>query len=215
MKGINLMNLSELKEKRFRFVNYLYKISEGNPSLGFNMSKIGEALELSPKETGNICQYLNNEQLIRFIAQGGTISITHKGIIEVENALSKPKENTKYFPPAINIIEVKQMIGSQIQQSVLNSKQFNKVAIDSNINILKFIETLKSSLPELPLSDDDKSEMQADITTIETQLSSSRPKYHIVYQSLESIKDILEGIAGSIIAQELLKYFPALLDLFK
>ena len=41
---------------------------------------------------------------------------------------------------------------------------------------------------------------QSDIATIETQLSSPRPKVEIIKESLRSVRNIVEGAVGSMAA---------------
>ena len=48
-------------------------------------------------------------------------------------------------------------------------------------------------------------EVAADISTIESQIKSSRPKSIIIKESLKGIKTILEGAAGNILASMLLE----------
>ena len=75
-----------------------------------------------------------------------------------------------------------------------------------------FIDLLNKRLEELGLERRDESEIKGDISTIKAQINSSRPKTSILKESITSIKRILEGAAGSIVAVELLKYIPPILD---
>ena len=103
------------------------------------------------------------------------------------------------------------MKNSQIQQGSTHSKQTQSINISSTNDLRAFIELLTSKLSELELKADDQSEIEADIATLQAQLDSSRPKSSILHESLNSIKNILEGVAGSLIAQQLLPLIPPLL----
>ena len=111
----------------------------------------------------------------------------------------------------VNIANIERMEGYQLQQGTIESVQRGSFKIENQKQLLEFIELLKTKLPDLQLSDDDKPEIQADIETIEAQMRSNRPKDGIIKESLLSIKRILEGASGAIIANELLKYLPAFL----
>ena len=50
------------------------------------------------------------------------------------------------------------------------------------------------------MTGDDEAVVQSDIATIETQLSSPRPKVEIIKESLRSIRNIAEGAVGSLAA---------------
>lgn len=78
----------------------------------------------------------------------------------------------------------------------------------------EFIAALKVKVDAIPLSGEQKAELAAEIGTIETQLASPKPKAGVLRESLHSIRNILEGIAGSMIAGELLKLLGLVLASF-
>lgn len=205
-----MKDIQGLKEKRFQFIHRLYEISGGDEYYEVNEWDIGKELNFSKEEIDTITQYLLGEGLIRYTQFGGFIAITHEGIVEVENALSEPDQPSHYFPP-VNIINIKYMEGSQIQQGTIDSIQKGTFLIENENQLTEFIELLKTKLHELEISGDDESEIEADVSTIEAQIKSSRPKAGIVKECLLSIKRILEGASGAIIANELLKYLLPLL----
>ncbi|MEW6615014.1 MAG: hypothetical protein AB1401_06060 [Thermodesulfobacteriota bacterium] len=203
--------LEKLKKKRFLFMNRLYEISGGDRHKVFDEWKdICEVRNFSESECETISQYLEGEGLIKWVAQGGAISITHRGVMEVEEALTEPEQSTNYFPPVINIINVHHMEGSQIQQGSYQSTQSVSFSHETQKSLQEFIELLKEKLPNIQIAQDDRSEIQADISTIEAQINSIRPKPSIIKESLSSIQRVLESTTAGIIAGELLKYLPAL-----
>ena len=170
--------------------------------------ELGKELGFSEKETVRIADYLKGEELIKHRASGGMISITHHGVIQVEEALSKPDQSTEYFPP-INLIQIGQMIGSQIQQGNYQSTQTGLFSEGDLQVIDDFIQTLKGKLSELKLDSDKQGEAEAEISSIEAQIRSPHPKPAIINECLSSLRSILEGAAGNVIAglmlQQLLK----------
>ena len=206
-----MKDIQGLREKRFQFIHRLYEISGGDEYYEVNKCDIGKELNFSKEEIDTITQYLLGEGLIRYTQFGGFIAITHEGVIEVEKALSEPDQPSHYFPP-VNIINIQHMEGSQIQQGTIESIQQGTFEIANQKQLLEFIELLKDKLPELEISVDDKSEVEADVATIEAQIKSNRPKSGIIKQSLLSIKRVLEGASGAVIATGLLKYLLPLLS---
>lgn len=96
------------------------------------------------------------------------------------------------------------VIGSQIQQGTEGSKQqIGSVSINTE-SIQEFVSLLKSKLDEVAFSGDDKAEIEAEVTTIESQVKSPKPKFRIIKESLGTVRRILEGASGSVVA-ELLK----------
>ena len=93
---------------------------------------------------------------------------------------------------------------SQLQQDSSNATQSLNV-VQTSVDLADFIENLKKSIPDLNLESEDLAELEAEVSTIENQLSSPKPKNVIISESLKSARNILEGAAGSIIATKLLE----------
>lgn len=96
------------------------------------------------------------------------------------------------------------MQNSQLQQGLSNSTQSLNVT-QTSVDLADFIKNLKKSIPRLNLEPEDLAELKVEVSTIENQRSSPKPKKIIISESLKSIRNILEGATGSIIATELLK----------
>jgi hypothetical protein len=190
--------IRETQQKRFQFLFKLFEVSQGDELFSIDAFELGDQLGYTREETNRIYDYLQGEYLINRVA-GTRISITHQGIVEVEKALSKPDEPTAYFPP-INYIHVEHMIGSQIQQSTNQSTQVLTYRNNDIEAILKFVGELKSQLSEIELDTEAQAEVESDIATIESQSKSPRPKSTIIKECLLSIKSVLEGVAGNVIA---------------
>ncbi len=203
-------NIQETQRKRFQFLQRLYEVTQGNEDISVNLWELEAELGLAHYETNRIESFLRGEGLIKHIALGGIIGITHRGIVEVELALSKPDEPTTYFPP-INYIHVEQMIGSQIQQGTNQSSQVLTYSANDFEAILKFVADLKSQLFELRLNAETQAEVESDIATIESQIKSPRPKSAIIKECLISLRKILEGAAGNVIAALLMQQIATLL----
>jgi len=203
-------NIQEIRRKRFQYLQKLYEITEGSELASVNFQQVGDELGFSHTEADRIDDYLVAEGLIESAGLGGEISISHRGVIEVESALLKPDEPTKYFPP-VNIIHVEQMIGSQIQQGTNQSTQALNYSSNDLEVINKFIADLKGQLPELKLDAETQAEVEADVETIKAQVKSPCPKHVIIRESLLSLRRILEGVAGSAIAALLVQQIVALL----
>jgi hypothetical protein len=196
--------IEQIRLKRLQYINKLYEILGGSRNKGINCDELGKKLGFSGEETDDIVEYLKEEGLLEFTSLGGQITITHRGIVEVETALLHPDEPTHYFPPA-NIILVGQMIGSQIQQGTINSTQQLSYSKDDINSISKIVNEIKGQLSKLGLDPAVEVEAAAEIATIETQTKSPKPKFSIIKECLSSLRTILEGIAGNTIAALLIQ----------
>ncbi|EJM7847168.1 TPA: hypothetical protein NJ307_004499 [Vibrio parahaemolyticus] len=102
------------------------------------------------------------------------------------------------------------MQNSQIQQATDNSQQSQELSI-SNEDIAQFIEFLKLSLTQLDLNKDEQAEIEAEIVTIDSQLASPRPKKLVLGECLKSVRNIIEGTTGSLVATGLLAQLGAII----
>jgi hypothetical protein len=205
------MNSIEEKQKqRFKFLNKVYKLTGDSQFHFVNMFEIGEELGFDRETTVNVEQFLYEERLIENLTAGGDFTISHRGVCEVEKALSNPDKPTTYFPP-VSIIHVGQMINSQIQQSSPGGIQSITFPQEKHNDLKKVLTELKESIDQLNLKDQQCSDLRAEMQTIEAQMTSSKPKSVIITESLGSIRRILEGAVGSAIASSLLSKILALL----
>ncbi|MEA2006251.1 MAG: hypothetical protein U9O50_08370 [Acidobacteriota bacterium] len=207
------MDIEEKKEKRFRFLYLLYQRWGKNPHEYPNMYSLGKQLGFSKSFTHSICSYLNGKEMIEIMSRDGIVKILQPGIEEVENALSKPDEPTEHFPPVKNIIIIKEVTDSQIQIDSPHSIQIkaDKELTDKLEELNKFI---KDNIEQLMLNEDDKQELQTEIQTIDIQLSSPKPKRNILKECVSSIRRIMEGATGQIIASQIIDKLGLIENLF-
>ena len=76
----------------------------------------------------------------------------------------------------------------------------------------EILQLLKKSMNDLQLEPQQESDLRAEIQTMESQMTSSRPKRGIIIESLNSVRTILESATGSLIASGFLTKIAAFLD---
>jgi membrane protein YqaA with SNARE-associated domain len=108
----------------------IYDASEGSEGNAVSGPQLLETLDLPDQELGDACRFLEGEGLIRgrktlwSNLTPYTINITHRGIIEMEEALESPTKPTEYFPPVVSVVHVEgNVIGSPIQSGSLGAQQ--------------------------------------------------------------------------------------------
>lgn len=100
---------------------------------------------------------------------------------------------------------------SQIQQGSAHSTQ-SIVAVLPDVRALRdLVQHLSDEAPKLGLAHADSAQLNAELQTVDTQLSSPRPNRSVIQEALRSIRNILEGCVGSILATGLLNEIGALL----
>ena len=188
--------IAEQKLRRFRFLKYLYERTGGSETEIVPDDEAMQGSGLSKHDFDLVCDYLLKEGLI-----DGTLDavcITHAGVMEVEAALTQPDKPTEHFP--VNVIHIEQMSHSQIQQGTAGSTQSGTFTSLNLAAVAECVRGLSDQLPGLGLAGDDEAVARGDIATIETQLSSPRPKVEIIKESLRSIRNIADGAVGSMAA---------------
>lgn len=201
--------ITELKIKRFQYLHRLYAITGGDKLAFVGIGEIGKELGITHEESDRIEEYLHDEGLLDFPAFGN-VSITHRGVLEVEEALSRPEKPTQHFPP-MNFIHIEHMENSQVQQGTYQSTQMAAFTPENLKTLNELVQKLKQELPQVALDSVKEKEAQAEIATIEAQLSSSKPKRIIIEESLKTLRAILEGAAGSAIAAGLMQVISSIL----
>jgi hypothetical protein len=200
-------SLGEKKAKRFKYLNRLYEKTNGDTFVHVHMFEdIGNELGFSTDDTESVVQYLVDERLMEYAAMGGSVAITHYGVTQVEAALSEPEKPTKYFDSIINIVHVGQMTHSHIQQVGSGSNVLNTgLSADELAPFKQFVDELKAHLPKITAEARwEEAELRAQLATLEAQISARRPNKFILRETLSSFRTIFEGMAGNILAAELL-----------
>jgi hypothetical protein len=199
------------KELRTRFVNELYETVDGSAfdpvGVGYVAGRVG--LDISKpedeREALGITQYLEGEGLIRMLAVGGVVALTHRGAREVEDARRRPDQPTDHFAP-INIVYAQTITHSAIQQGSPQATQSLTIVNQGDLQQLEdLVQSLRGSIDSLGLDEDQQAELEADIQTLEAQLASPKPKKEVISPGLQSVRRILEGAASQATASGLLE----------
>lgn len=111
--------------------------------------------------------------------------------------------NASQPTPAANVINVGQMHGSVIQQGNQEAAITNNFQMH-DARLQEFLKKIDTDGKEIPLSDSARVQLGVDADTIRVQMASSHPKYPIIAESLRSIRAILEGTTGSLMASGLI-----------
>jgi hypothetical protein len=93
---------------------------------------------------------------------------------------------------------------SQVQQGSVDSSQTISAQLDLG-GVKSLVAELRSQIPDLKLVADRESQMLAELVSIEAQLSAPQPRRGVITECFSSVRNILEGCAGSLIASGLLE----------
>jgi len=214
------MNLTdkirEKKAQRFEYLRTLYEMTDGKTDSPVELGLVGHKLGLSKQLSEEIELYLMEEGLVEGWSLGH-IAISHLGLTELEEALTSPEQPTEHFP-AVNIIQVDQMVDSQIQQASPSATQVIGAGRELE-QVQEVVRALVGSVDrlvsELSLGQEEKADLVAHVNTLEAQIQASSPSTLIVKQALAAIVAIVRrasvAMAGSLLAQQLVEKIEALL----
>lgn len=108
-------------------------------------------------------------------------------------------------------INIGTMTHSQIQADTVASTQ-TMLNDEINLEALQvFIKALEGQSKKLGLDKEQADELVGEVATIKAQAASPKPKQGILKESLHSVRNILEGAAGSVTAEGLLRSLENLL----
>lgn len=197
--------LAQKQENRFKFLNRLYEITDGHRMATENAFKLGQELGFSEEEADNIVGYLDGEGLIECRTIDGEISISHRGVLEIEQAHRRPEKETEHFPPRVSIINIGTVKNSQIQQGTINSHQHQTISSSADIEaiILELLACLKKS----QLSEDQVAiaESNADIVLSQAKLPPEKRDTGLVEKAWGRLDKVMKLASAATMAYKAAK----------
>lgn len=124
-----------LKQNRQRFaiLAALYKKSKGESQVSIDAEILFQEQNIEKEEFNKALKFLQDERLIKVTGTiyGGwlySIEITHTGILEVEQAFSKPTQSTHHFPSQVfNNTFYNSQVNDLQQAGTVSSSNFEQV----------------------------------------------------------------------------------------
>jgi hypothetical protein len=197
-----MSTLEEKRANRLKFMRSLYEATGGRSLQMVNMFDLGPQVGIVGEDLEGVTEYLVGEGLMEYAALGGEISITHRGVVEVEESMANPDEPTAHFPP-INLISIGVMSNSQIQQGSPAAVQAGQWQTSGD-DIRAFVSELRRTRDQLGLDEDGIHDLETQLTAIEKQAASDSPRWERIRSGLLVIQEILTTAAGTALAQVLL-----------
>jgi len=210
--------LEQKREQRFRLMKALYDASCGDSSKYIDFRALMLALGMSEEVFNQTSHYLQNEGLLKFVTRSD-ICILHQGVIEVEASMDAPEKPTAHFPAA-KILYVGSMTNSSLmvdsagaEASIVISGADAGELLNALGNVVSVFRDELAEAIRLELSTTAVLELHSELQTIEAQATSPKPKAVVLKPTLESIRKILEGATGSVLASSALPYVQQALSL--
>ncbi len=202
----NPSDLERKRSQRLRLMIELYDMVDGFDAQPVETAQIAARLGLDASKPEDlldvlkIVHYLHGEQLL--IASGPSgeatrLALTHKGVREVEESMSRPALPTEHFPPLDEIEATPAVNPPSNQNGTAKVAELTALAESDRLEVLRMARSLQEWADRLALGEEQRAEYEADIRTIEAQLDSPRPKTQLIKVALESIKSVAEHASDS------------------
>jgi hypothetical protein len=185
-------DIEATRRGRAEFTGRLYQQARGSTSDVVEAAPLGFQLGWDRRLTAAVVQYLTGEGLV-MRPSFGAVSITHRGVKEVEDLQMEPEKRTEHFSPVTNIVTVYGNNSGQIQTGTTSSSQ-NQVVEASHIS--QFLDVLEAALGQAR-------DVQAATTVgttidlIRESLEADGPDAPLVRRLLPGLSDFAINLAAS------------------
>lgn len=195
-----LGSLEDKKARRLRFLIELYDMVDGYDAQPVEVAAVASRLGLDATrptdhlEVSKRVRYLLGEGLVAVHGDASgtrTITLTHKGVREAEQAMERPDLPTEHFPPLRTVTPETRNASLDVGNGA--TEELGTLAEPDRLEVLRLIQALKGWVDQLSLVDEQKAEFAADIRTIEAQLDSPNPKVKLILIALTSIRRTAAG----------------------
>jgi hypothetical protein len=185
-------SIEEKRRQRTAFMRALYEASGGDHRCTLDPDQLAHEVGIIKADRGPLIDYLEGEDLLRVDrgANGGAfyVSIAHRGVVEVEQALQSPTAATSHFEPiaTLNINNFfADATGAQIVQGSQHTTQ-TAAGHRSDDELSALIQRYRSALGELDPAYRDDAGKQLDL--LEAEVAKPHPHRGLVNGLLSSLK---------------------------
>ena len=183
--------IEEKKKKRLLLLQELYDKSGGTSQSKFKPSSLtnydeGTMLYLAEEGLASKAKQQYKDSPVEY-------SITHQGIKEIERAHDNLTQPSSYLPPYVNVFNAP-VNNLAMQQGTHSSSQTFNLTNENSEDVKKVLDELNNVKGQLKEGSEERIELGVLITTIQTQISSPKPKGTILHAALSEAKSFLSGV---------------------
>ncbi|MDA1612201.1 hypothetical protein PDK26_13295 [Bacillus cereus] len=157
-------------------------------------------LEVTKNQIGSIVDNVRN------IVLEWSLKLEEEGILGEGMSFSKEEKEKAQNSNPITTIVHGNATGLQIQSQTSNSSQTMQ---QDNLDIQKvdeLLHSIKEHMPQISLNNEQKETINANLETIEKQKQLKAPNSTIIREGFSTIRNVLEGVTGSIVASGLIHH---------
>lgn len=179
------MELREKKEKRFTYLEALYKMVGGSPLQTANHHEILLQTGLSPQSSKDAFYYLQSEGLLQAQNPFGAINITHQGVKAYEATISRTRHGLVGYPSGAitnNPLHIRTTTDESVILFGSPSERLTPErvsALPTNLQEGKVVSSGKETRKIFP---------KTDIVAGETQSQKPKSKKHLIITVIRSLE---------------------------
>jgi hypothetical protein len=174
-------------------MDLLYRKTDGSPSRQMDARELRLDLGWSQRLTAEVARYLSDEGLVD--RGWGIVSITHAGVVEVEELLENPDAKTRHFAPISNNVYVFGNNTGQIQAGTTGSNQTQSTQAVAAIEA--FLDALIDALASSDHDDAVTALVQANVLEVREVLASEGPDSPRIRRLMPFLRDLGVNMAAS------------------
>jgi hypothetical protein len=195
-------------ETRRRFLRRAYDESGADTMALLVGQEIAASIGLSERDATTVLNYLAEHELVREQGTHLLFTMTSKGIDEVEH----PGSSIKSAVPPVSISIGDHNRDFVVQVGTGNNAQtvrndFSKVQADI-VAIDHWLDSVERARADVGLSDKDRESLESILSKVKSELHVEKPRWGVIRSGVNLIRDLLVGVAGSVLASDLLKSLP-------
>jgi hypothetical protein len=137
---------------------------------------------------------------VKTIVLQWSLTLERQGVLG-EGMTFTPEERTQAASVHIDTF-IQGVSGSQIQVNSPGARQQQGMSHEQLVELRKLVELVEGTLRGSSDSEDVR-ELRAEVATLRAQSESPKPKRSVVRESLSSLRAVLEGAAGELLASHL------------
>lgn len=193
----DLERVQEKQTRRYRVLRRLYDLTDGNEGRGERFFDLADQEGLTREQAEEVLYYLKGEGLIRLMATGPIVAITHAGVVEVEDSIKDPQRPTEHF--SASVIQYFNGAVGAVQNAANSTAHVTQAIGIDGAELMRLIEQLRPQLrPDL--EDEQRREANELLDALEVEAKSSRPKGALLRAIGSRLPSFLMDAGSSLLA---------------
>lgn len=186
--------LAQREATRYRLFRALYDALEGQQGAFVNYKEVAEEAGIPYPEARAALDYLIGEGLIEAATLGGGVSLTHDGIVEMEDSIRRPSESTEHFEPHAFAV-YNQTFNGPVGAVQTGAQSVAHVSQTVHNDVRTLIQSLRQQVGSLP--EDKQDEAREHLDELDDQVAKPNRRRATVQMLLTALGSIFVSAVGS------------------